>query len=129
MGNGIGVKRDGGKRMSCSDAIAEARHMSNYLLQREFRGPGDTIEAAAYRVERKWGVPSSLIDRLRIREVNDMLLSNWVKLKAAYEAACQQVERQAQHQQELAKDAGANAASSRLYKMAARLGGQEDGGA
>lgn len=127
MGNGIGGARNGSSKLSCSNAIAEARHMSNYLLEREFRGPGDTIEAAAYRVERKWGVPASLINRLRIREVNDMLLSNWIKLTAGYEAACQQVERQAQHQQELAKELGANAVGSRLYSLAARMGGKEGG--
>lgn len=127
MGNGIGGARNGSSKLSCSNAIAEARHMSSYLLEREFRGPGDTIEAAAYRVERKWGVPASLIDRLRIREVNDMLLSNWIKLTAGYEAACQQVERQAQHQQELAKELGANAAGSRLYRLGSLLARQTEG--
>lgn len=103
-------------------SIADAKRWSEFMLQRKFRGIGDTIERAAFEAERTWGAPASIMLRLRNREVSDMLLSNWIKLKAAYEAACSQVERQAQHQQELAKDAGINEANSRLYSMGVVLG-------
>lgn len=108
-------------------SIADAKQWSEFMLHKKFRGPGDTIERAAYEAETTWGAPASIMLRLRNREVTDMLLSNWIKLKAAYEAACLQVERQAEHQQALAKEAGANAVNSRLYSVAARLGGQEKG--
>lgn len=122
--------RVGGDRMSVVDgSIADAKRWSEYLLQKKFRGPGDTIERAAYEAERTWGAPASIMIRLRQREVSDMLLSNWIRLKAAYEAACSQVERQAQHQQELAKDAGINEANSLLLRTSLRLVGPDDGAA
>jgi len=102
-------------------SIADARRWSEFMLQKKYRGIGDTIERAAYEAEKTWGAPASIMLRLRNREVTDMLLSNWVKVKAAYEAACLQVERQAQHQQQLAKDAGVNEASSGAYRLAALL--------
>lgn len=110
-------------------SIRDARRWSEFMLQRKHRGIGDTIERAAYEAERTWGAPASIMLRLRNREVSDMLLSNWLRLKAAYEAACSQVERQAEYQQERAKDAGANEANSRLYSMALRLGRPQEGGA
>lgn len=116
-----------GDKMSVVDgSIADARRWSEFMLQRKYRGIGDTIERAAYEAEKTWGAPASIMLRLRNREVSDMLLSNWVKVKAAYEAACLQVERQAQHQQQLAKDAGVHEASSRLYSLSTRLVGEDD---
>lgn len=114
-----------GDKMSAVDgSIADARKWADYLLRKE-GGIGDKLSWAAHQAELKYGAPASIMLRLRNREVSDMLLSNWIKLKAAYEAACLQVERQAEHQQALAKEAGANAANSRLYSMATRMGGQE----
>ncbi len=115
-------------KMSCVDAhIADARTMSDYLLRKEFRGPGDTIEAAIYRAERRWGVPASMLKRLRHRDVADMLLSNWIKLSAAYAAACEQSERQADHQEALARAVGINEDNSLLAKAAALVARQKDG--
>lgn len=117
----------GGVKMSVVDgSIRDARRWSEFMLQRKHRGIGDTIERAAFEAERTWGAPASIMLRLRNREVTDMLLSNWVKLKAAYEAACLQVERQAQHQQELAKDSGRDEANSRTYRMGAVLAVSKD---
>lgn len=113
----------GGDKMSVVDgSIADAKQWSEFMLQKKFRGPGDTIERAAYEAETTWGAPATIMLRLRNRDVSDMLLSNWIRIKAAYEAACSQVERQAQYQQERAKDAGANEANSRLYSMGVVLG-------
>lgn len=121
MRNEISVKRNGSKPMSCADAISEARHWSNYLLEREFRGPGDTIEAASYRVETKWGVPATLTDRLRIRDVTDMLLSNWCLLRVAYDNCVSQEEKRLAHEVELAKAVGLNAASTTSLRAALAL--------
>lgn len=116
----------GGSKVSVVDAeMDRARGMADFLLRKE-GGIGDKLTWAAHQVELKWGAPASIILRLRHRDSSDMLLSNWVKLKAAYEAACLQVERQAQHQQDLARDAGINEANSRLYKMAVALGRSKD---
>lgn len=93
------------------------------LLLKEQRGPSGSIEDAAFQSEIKYGVPASILMRVWDREPGNMLAKNWLAIKLAYEFACSTVERQAQHQQELAKDAGANAANSRLYKMGVVLGG------
>lgn len=119
----------GGGKMSAIDIeIQKARDMADYLLRRE-GGIGDKLTWAAHQAEMKWGVPASIILRLRNRDVSDMLLSNWVKLKSAYEAVSLQVERQAEHQRLLAKDAGINETNSRLLSMAVRLGRSKDGAA
>lgn len=114
--------------MSCVENIAEARRMSDFLLQREFRGPGDTIEAAAYRAEQRWGAPASIIQRLRHRDVTDMLLSNWVAIKQAYQAACAHQENQLRHEVALARASGANEANSIALRTAVRVGGLKEGG-
>lgn len=115
-----------GDKMSAVDgSIADARKWADYLLRKE-GGIGDKLSWAAYQAERKYGAPASILLRLRNREVSDMLLSNWIKLKAAYESAVTQVERQAQHQQQLAKDAGANAANSGAYRLASVLVRQKE---
>ena len=119
--------RVGGDKMSVVDAsIADARSWSDFLLSRTFRGPGDTIERAAYEAEQTYGAPASILLRLRRREVTDMLLSNWIRLKNAKDAAVLCMERAAQHQEELARAAGINESNSRLFKAAVLLDGTQD---
>ncbi len=65
------------KRMSTA-YIDTAKGMAGFVLEREYRGPGDTIEAAAYRAQHKYGVAATLLMRLRHREVRDMLMSNFM---------------------------------------------------
>jgi hypothetical protein len=113
--------------MSVTDsAIREARGWSEHLLGKAFRGPGDTIERAAYQVEQTYGVPASILQRLRHREVRDMLLSNWLVLKHAYDAACEDIERRADHQKFIAEKTGTNAADSRAFAAASLLDRRED---
>ena len=70
-----------------SDAyINTAKGMAEFLLSREHRGPGDTIEAAAHRLQTRFGVPVATLMRLRHREVKDMLMSSFFPLAAAYAA-------------------------------------------
>jgi hypothetical protein len=119
----MGDKKHGAKdEMSVTDsAISEARGWSEHLLGKAFRGPGDTIERAAHQVEQTYGVPASIIQRLRHRDVHDMLLSNWLVLKHAYDAACEDVERRADHQKFIAEQTGQNAANSRAFAAASLL--------
>lgn len=84
--------------------ISEAKGMADFLLAREHRGPGDTIEAAAHRVQNKFGVPSALLMRLRHREVKDMLLSNFASLATAYRRASEKIDRAYEHEREMAVD-------------------------
>lgn len=111
----------GGKMSVTDGAIREARGWSEHLLNRHFRGVGDTIERAAHEVEQTYGVPASIVQRLRHREVRDMLLSNWLAIKHAYAAACAATERAADHQRFLAGQAGANATTSASFALASLL--------
>jgi len=75
------------KESKMSDAyITTAKGMADYLLAREHRGPGDTIEAAAHRLQTKFGVSVKTLMRLRHRDVKDMLMSSYFPLAAAYDA-------------------------------------------
>lgn len=84
--------------------INDAKGMAKTLLSREFRGPGDTIEAAAHRIQNKLGVPATVILRLRHREVKDMLMSNFMMLASAYKAASERIDRAYEHEREIAID-------------------------
>ncbi|MBZ3691012.1 hypothetical protein [Phyllobacterium calauticae] len=68
--------------------VKEARVMGEFLLRREYRGIGDTIEAAAHRVQTKFGAPASILLRLRHRrEMKDMMLSSFAAIAEAYQKA------------------------------------------
>lgn len=82
--------------------INQAKDMAGWLLSREHRGPGDTIDAAAHRLERRYGVPSALLLRLRHREVSDMLMSNFMRLAQAYQAATERMEKALEHEKAMA---------------------------
>lgn len=110
MGDKRHVAKD---EMSVTDIeIRKAKGWSEHLLG---------IERAAHEVEQTYGVPASLLQRLRHRDVSDMLLSNWLALKHAYDAACEATERRADHQKFLAEKTGTNAANSRAYAAASLL--------
>lgn len=61
-----------------------AKEMSAELLRAEFRGPGDTIEAAAYRIQRKWGVDAKIVQQCWNRPPREMRVSRWMSLFKAY---------------------------------------------
>lgn len=65
--------------------INDARLAGEEMLRKEYRGLGDTIEAAAHRVQKKWGAPASFLMRLRHRSgLKDMMLSSFVAVAEAY---------------------------------------------
>jgi hypothetical protein len=99
--------------------VKEAKGMADYLLSREHRGLGDTIEAAAYRTEAKYRVPASFLLRLRNRPVNDMLVSNFMALAAGYRKATQAVDRAYEHEKSLA-------VNPTILRLAALVAGEED---
>lgn len=82
--------------------VNEAKGMAEFLLNKEFRGPGDTIEAASHRAEVKYRVPASFLLRLRNRTVKDMLVSNFMALATAYVKATEAVDRAYDHEKSLA---------------------------
>lgn len=100
--------------------ITEAKTMARFLLRREHRGPGDTIEAASHRLQTKFKVPASIIMRLWNRPVKDMLLSNFMALATAYSKANDRVEKAYEHEKALA-------VNPTILRLAAALAGEEVG--
>lgn len=102
--------------------VNTAKGMADYLLSKDHRGPGDTIEAAAHRVQTRFGVPVTLLMRLRHREVNDMLMSSFFMLANAYNEAMERAEKRAdeayRHEKALAID-------PKIVRMAAALAGEK----
>lgn len=77
--------------MTDLSTVDEAAEWADHLVTRVYRGPGDTIEAAHHRAERKYGVPAQTFWALRYRRPKDLLASIYLRLQAAYQ---QEVERQ-----------------------------------
>lgn len=68
-------------------ALEEARFWAEELQKAEFRGLGDTREAARYRVASKTGIAESYLKRLRYkwREMGEVAGSQYRALMLAYE--------------------------------------------
>lgn len=62
----------------------EAKRMGTELLEHEKKSLGDTVEAAAYRLQLKHGVPASVILQCWNREPREMKVSRWMAVFAAY---------------------------------------------
>jgi len=62
----------------------EAKRMATALLKKEKDSIGDTIEAAAFRLQVKHGVPASVILQCWNREPREMKVSRWMAVFAAY---------------------------------------------
>lgn len=72
-------------------AIDDARYWAEELQKAEYKGLGDTREAARYRVARRTGVSESYLKRLRYRyeEMTDVAGSAYRALMLAYSDMCQ----------------------------------------
>src|SRR5690606_14152569 len=62
----------------------EAKRMSAELLRREHRGPGDTIEAAAARLQTRVRVPANIILQCWNRPARERKVSRWMTVFRAY---------------------------------------------
>lgn len=82
-----------GSKMSVTDfndpmfAGKSAKKMASELLRKEFRGPGDTIEATAYRLQSLYGVDVNTVMQGWNREPRGMLTHRWLPLFQAWCAA------------------------------------------
>jgi len=102
-----------------SDAyVADARRWAGALLQREHRGPGDTVDAAMWRAQQRWGIDRGTFWSLRYRPPQDIVVGVYMRLKAAYEAECERQEARLRHELMLAREVGLDAASSDSYREA-----------
>lgn len=72
--------------------INDAKAMSRWLLNREYRGLGDTQESAAGRAEVKWGASATALLRMHHREITDMKLSTWATILEAFQRAGGRIE-------------------------------------
>ena len=63
---------------------AEAKRMSEELLRHEHKGPGDTIEAAAGRLQTRLRVPSNIILQCWNRPPREMKVSRWMSVFRAH---------------------------------------------
>lgn len=68
-----------------ADALELASQMAEAILNHEFRGIGDTIDAAIFRVERRHHISGQVIKRLRYRKKKDVWAGEYLHLKAIYE--------------------------------------------
>lgn len=67
------------------DAVEIARQMAVAVLNDEFRGVGDTIDAAMFRVEQKHDISSKVFHRLRYRTLKDIWAGEFLHIKSIYE--------------------------------------------
>ena len=101
--------------------VHEAQRWASALLEREHRGPGDTLDAAMWRAEQKWGIDHSTFWSLRYRPPREMFVSVYMRLRQAYEMECVRQEARLQHELMLAKAAGFHAANSTAVREAEAL--------
>lgn len=113
--------------MSDAEAtVNEATSWAESLLQRTYRGPGDTIEAASYRAEQKYGVPANTFWTLRYRKPSGILAHIYLRLQAAYEAECGRQEARLRHEIEMARALqGGAALDAAISEAEAALGSAE----
>lgn len=104
-----------------------AMHWASALVAREHHGPGDTLDAAMWRAEQKWGIERSTFWSLRYRPPRDIVVSVYMRLKAAYEHECERQESRLAHELMLAKAAGLDAVTSRTVAQAESFLGKTKG--
>jgi len=108
--------------------VEEAAGWAGFLLKTEVARHGDTDQAMR-RAAKKAGVPHSRFWSLvrRPQTLKDIGASIYFSLHHAYQAECERQQRLLQHELDIARaKAGPRSA---LVRAAARLGGEEVGGA
>lgn len=98
--------------------VDDARQWAEFLVRKEFRGPGDTLDAAMARCERKYRVARSVLWGLRYRAPKDLLVSVYMALKNAYEAEVAKLDERLEEELRRAERLGIDATNSKAYRMA-----------
>lgn len=95
--------KGGVMRAEAVTTVEQASHWALHLQQLEYRGLGDTVDAARFRAARKWALPESWLKRLRYRadELSDVPASLYLALRDAYTRACERVEQATENQNTL----------------------------
>lgn len=98
--------------------VEDARRWADFLIKREFKGPGDTLDAAMGRCERKYRVSRSVLWGLRYRPPMDMLVSVYMALRDAYEAELSRLDRKLEDELRIAELLGTDATNPKAYRAA-----------
>lgn len=67
------------------DAVEISSQMATAILNAEFKGVGDTIDAAMFRVQTKHGIKTDILKRLRYRRKSDIWAGEYLHIKSVYE--------------------------------------------
>lgn len=89
--------------MTDCTVVDEAAHWADWLVRREHRGPGDTVEAARQRAARKHKLPERLLWALRYRKPKRIWADLYVKLQEAVETEIARQERALEHDIEITR--------------------------
>lgn len=89
--------------MTDLSVVDEAADWADWLVRREHRGPGDTIEAARERAARKHRVPERLLWALRYRKPKRIWADLYKRLEMAVAAEVERQEERLAHDIELTK--------------------------
>ena len=120
-------RKKGNGEMDATMMISEAVMMNREMIKAEYRGPGDTIEAAAGRLEIKFGLPFSTAMRLWNRDVTDMLVSSFAPVLNAYLAWSNKMDRAAERMEAQYEEKRTAAANSVLVRLADFIAGWKKG--
>lgn len=115
-------------KMSDTTYVDEAKGWADFLVRREFRGPGDTLDAAMARCERKHKIARSVLWGLRYRPPKDMMVSLYMGLRSAYEAELTKLDQRIEEEIRKAELLGADARNSKAYRVALAALGQSETG-
>lgn len=106
-----------------STEVVDAINWSRELVQREMRCPGDTANAMR-RIERRYGIPYSVLWSLRYRPPKDLFVSTYIALKSAYLSECERQEKILRHEREITQ--AKSFASKGFVRAADALASKDD---
>jgi hypothetical protein len=115
-----------GKTVMSMEAITTVKEMNSFLLAKEFRGPGDTIEAAAYRLQTRYGIPVAITMRLRRTDVKDMFLSSFFPILNAYLAVKGKMEAAAERMEQAYEEKRDSAVDPRILRLSDYIAGRKE---
>jgi hypothetical protein len=106
------------EKKSMSNAATDATEWANYLVRREYHGPGDTLEAAMLRASRKHKVPFNLFWTLRYRQPKRLWADAYLAIKTAFENECLRQEAKLRDEYETARKVMGDAANTDPFMLA-----------
>ena len=89
--------------MTDLSVVDEAADWADWLVRREHRGPGDTVEAARLRAARKHKVPERLLWALRYRRPKRIWADLYKRLELAVAAEVERQEGRLAHDIEITR--------------------------